>query len=81
MLQQPFKETHIYQVEKIQQNIARFVINDHSHYSSVLNMLNHLLWPTLEDKWTYLKYCKIEKTNQHYTINLTPLDSITVRSP
>ena len=76
----PFQQTQIYQIERIQRNMARFVMNDYSRYSSVTSMLNHLSWPTLANRQAYLKlllFYKIEKTLVETTISLTPLDSVT----
>ena len=41
----PFQQAQIYQIERIQCNMARFVMNDYSRYSSVTSMLNYLSWP------------------------------------
>ena len=76
----PFQQTQIHQIERIQCNMARFVMNDYSRYSSVTSMLNHLSWPTLANRRAYLKlllFYKIEKTLVETTISLTPLDSVT----
>ena len=40
----PFQQAQIYQIERIQRNMAQFVMNDYSRYSSVTSMLNHLSW-------------------------------------
>jgi len=72
----PFLQCQIYQIERIQCSMARFTINDYSQYSSVANMMNHLSWPTLESRQTFLKlllFYKIEKklvansTNSNYS--------------
>ena len=80
----PFLQCQIYQIEKIQRNMARFVLNDYSRYSSVTNMINHLSWPTLESRRTFLKlllFYKIEKNLVETSINLVPLTTITRGHP
>jgi len=60
----PFLQCQIYQIERIQHSMARFILNDYCHYSSVTNMINHLSWPTLESRRTFLKlllFYKIER--------------------
>ena len=60
--------------------MARFVMNDYSRYNSVTSMLNHLSWPTLSNRRSYLKlllFYKIEKRLVETTINLIPLASVT----
>ena len=76
----PFLQCQIYQIEKIQRNMARFILNDYSHYSSVTNMINHLSWPTLESRQTFLElllFYKIAKKLVETSINLVPLTTIT----
>ena len=60
--------------------MAHFVLNNSSRYSSVTNMINHLSWPTLESRRTFLKlllFYKIEKNLVKTSINLVPLTTIT----
>ena len=76
----PFLQCQIYQIEKIQCNMARFILNDYSRYSSVTNMINHLSWPTLESRRTFLKlllFYKIAKNLVETSTNLVPLTTIT----
>jgi len=44
----PHHAGDITDLEKVQQRAARWVINDHSRYSSVTLMLDQLSWPTLQ---------------------------------
>ena len=57
----PFLQCQIYQIEKIQRNMARFVLNDYSQYSSATNMINHLSWPTLTSRQIFLKLLSFYK--------------------
>ena len=62
--------------------MARFILNDYSRYSSVTNniMINHLSWPTLESRQTFLKlllFYKITKNLVETSINLVLLTTIT----
>ena len=69
-----------YQIKRIQRSMACITLNDYSQYSSVTNMMNHLSWPTLESRRTFIKlllFYKIEKKLVETTINLIPLTSTT----
>jgi len=80
----PFQHCQIYQIERIQRSMARFTLNDYSQCSSVTNMMNHLSWPTLESRRTFLKlllFYKIEKKLVETSINLIPLTTITRGHP
>ena len=49
----PQQKTQIKQIEQVQRNAARFVLNKPCNYqspSSVTTMLQQLNWPTLEDR-------------------------------
>ena len=47
----PYQEYLIqYNIEKIKCCAARWVLSDYSYYSSVTDMLNHLKWPTLQER-------------------------------
>lgn len=80
----PFLQCQIDQIERVQHSAARFVMNDFSRYSSVTFMLNHLSWPTLANRRTYLKlllFYKIKNELAETTLNLTPLNSVTRGHP
>ena len=46
----PYYQTDIQRLEKVQRRAARWVSNDYSSYSSVTSMLDHLRWPTLQKR-------------------------------
>ena len=51
----------VHQLDKVQRSAARFVMNDFSRFSSVTSMLNHLSWPTLEQRRNYFKLLMLFK--------------------
>jgi len=80
----PFLHCQIYQIKIIQCSMARFVMNDHSRYSSVTNKTNHLNWPTLAARQNLLKlilFSKIEKKFIDTDLNLISLDTVTWGHP
>ena len=46
----PWTQQNIDIIEAVQRRSARFVLNNYSRYSSVKTMLEHLKWPTLEER-------------------------------
>jgi len=70
-----------YQLEKVQRNAARFVMNDFSQFSSVTRMLEHQSWPSLEQRRTHFKLLMLLKLIYHLveipSITLTSLTSCT----
>ena len=82
MIWSPHLQYQTYQLEKIQRSAARFVMNDYSRYSSVSNMLNHLSWPTLEQRRKYIKLVMFFKiihglVDISFTLTLSPFNLIT----
>jgi len=61
----PFHLDNVQQLEKIQRRAARWVLNDFSRYSSVLAMIDHLSWPSLELR---RKVSRLQNTLQHYSL-------------
>ena len=57
----PNLQYQIHQLDKVQRSAARFVMNDFSQFSSVTSMLNHLSWPTLEQRRNYFKLLMLFK--------------------
>ena len=53
----PYYQTDIQQLEKVQYRAARWVLNDFSRYSSVTNMLQQLSWPSLQVR---RKICRLQ---------------------
>ena len=39
-----------YDIEKIERRAARWVLSDYSYYGSVVDMLDRLKWPTLQER-------------------------------
>ena len=82
MVWSPHLQYQIYQLKKIQRGAACFVKNDYSCYSSVSNMLNHLFWPTLEQRRKYIKLVMFFKiihglVNISIPLTFSPFNSIT----
>ena len=48
----PFTKENINKIEKVQRRAARWVTNDYSSYSSVMDMLSSLGWRSLENRRT-----------------------------
>jgi len=46
----PYYNSHIQQLEKVQRRAARWINNDYSRFSSVTAMLNELSWPSLQTR-------------------------------
>ena len=77
----PYLQYQIHQLDKVQRSAARFVMNDFSQFSSVTSMLNHLSWPTLEQRRNYFKSLMLFKLIHGLvaipSITLTPIASCT----
>ena len=58
----PHFQYQTYQLEKVQRNAARFVMNDFSRFSSVTRMLEYLSWPSLEQRRKYFKLLMLFKS-------------------
>jgi len=52
----PYYQSDIRQLEKVQRRAARWVFNNFSTYSSVTDTLQQLSWPTLQVCHKYLDY-------------------------
>ena len=48
----PYTKENINKIEKVQRRAARWVTNDYSSYSSVMDMLSNLGWRPLENRRT-----------------------------
>ena len=48
----PYTKDNINKIEKVQKRAARWVANDYSTYSSVMDMLSNLGWRSLENRRT-----------------------------
>ena len=48
----PYTKENINKIEKVQRRAARWVSNDYSSYSSVMDMLSNLGWRSLENRCT-----------------------------
>jgi hypothetical protein len=46
----PITQKNITELERVQRKAARFVMGDYKTTSSVRSMLEHLKWPTLEER-------------------------------
>ena len=53
----PYYQTDIQQLEKVQRRAARWVLNDFSRYSSITNMLQQLSWLSLQ---VHRKICRLQ---------------------
>ena len=76
----PHLQYQKHQIKKVQHNAAHFVTNDFSYHSSVTSMLNHLKWPSLEQRRNFLKlimFYKILNGLVDVSITLTPLSTST----
>ena len=76
----PYFLYHIKQIEKVPCSAACFVTNNFSYHGSVTTMLEHLNWPSLEHRISFLKldlFCKILRCLVDITITLTALTSST----
>ena len=50
MVWDPITQKNITELERVQRKAARFVLGDYKTTSSVRSMLEHLKWPTLEER-------------------------------
>jgi hypothetical protein len=72
----PWQKQQINKIEMIQRRAARYTLNQYSYQSSVSAMLQHLCWPTLQQRRnlaSVIMLCKLQHqlvsiSNLHYLV-------------
>ena len=64
----PYTQTNIYQLEKVQRRAARYTLNRYNNTSSVTDMLQELNWQTLENRRKLARLTMMYKIRQGLVI-------------
>ena len=54
-----------HKIEMIQRSAARWVFSNYDYHNSILNMLAHLNWPTLEGRWRESRLSLLSRIINH----------------
>ena len=69
----PHQVGNIMELEKVQQRVARWVLNDYGRLSSVISMLDQLSWPTLQARHKLSRLLTLHKVfYQHLALSIPP---------
>ena len=68
----PYHNKDIQHIEAVQRRAARFTVNCYSRYQSILNILQKLKWPTLEERRNELKLIMMYKI-VHGHVHIQPI--------
>ena len=69
---EPWQKQQINQIEMIQRRAARYTLNQYSYHSSVSAMLQHLCWPTLQQRRDLASVTMLYKL-QHQLVSISNL--------